>query len=38
MYMRLNKVINEYSNELEKKDKELERLKELICSYEAVIE
>jgi len=34
----MNKLVNDYARELEKKDKELDKMKELLCMYEAVIE
>ena len=38
VYSRLNRLVSEYSHELDKKEGELRRMKELLCSYEGVIE
>ena len=34
----MNKLVNDYANELQKKDRELDKMKELLCMYEVVIE
>lgn len=38
MFIRMNKLIRDYSEELEKKEGEISRMKHLLCGYESAIE